>query len=411
MSKSIRSSIAALVAAAALVPAIARAEVFINESITTTPPPPAIPASASRSSPPRAKASAVTASICTTAPRRRPPPPTTTTWCRRQPGRLRRQVRIATLSYPSNGIQNGANDGIALVNPSGRWCSSSATKARITASNGPAAGRTSTNMPVSETGSAAAGHVAAARRQRRLGQLHLARFGDADFRHLQQQPDLHRAQAAAHRHRDHAGQRRDRFPGRRRPGASASAKAVTPGPARSPWPAAAQATCTLTHATAATASHLHQHGAARRRNLHLDASRPTSHRLRRRASRAEHAWSTSPSPPASTGYYSHVNTSSAPQLRCSLHRPSAATPPIRTAAAPPTPGASSRSPTRTRTTPAASSTSTATAATPRAASARAPAPASPTTANTPGPTRWASAAPPATSACPTRPTPTPTCCT
>ena len=30
------------------------------------------------------------------------------------------QVRIATVSYASNGIQNGPNDGIALVNPAGQ---------------------------------------------------------------------------------------------------------------------------------------------------------------------------------------------------------------------------------------------------------------------------------------------------
>ncbi len=67
------------------------------------------------------------------------------------------QVRIATLSYPSNGIQNGPNDGIALVNPSGQVVQFISYEGAITASNGPAAGRTSTNLPVSETGSDAAG--------------------------------------------------------------------------------------------------------------------------------------------------------------------------------------------------------------------------------------------------------------
>ncbi len=66
-------------------------------------------------------------------------------------------VRIATVSYPSNGIQNGANDGIALVDGAGQVVQFISYEGAITASNGPAAGRTSSNLPVSETGTAAAG--------------------------------------------------------------------------------------------------------------------------------------------------------------------------------------------------------------------------------------------------------------
>lgn len=66
-------------------------------------------------------------------------------------------VRIATLSYPSNGIQNGSNDGMALVNGSGNVVQFLSYEGAITASNGPAAGLTSSNLPVSETGSTAAG--------------------------------------------------------------------------------------------------------------------------------------------------------------------------------------------------------------------------------------------------------------
>ncbi|HEX7803776.1 MAG TPA: endonuclease [Pseudoxanthomonas sp.] len=66
-------------------------------------------------------------------------------------------VRIATLSYPSNGIQNGSNDGMALVNGSGSVVQFLSYEGAITASNGPAAGLTSSNLPVSETGSTAAG--------------------------------------------------------------------------------------------------------------------------------------------------------------------------------------------------------------------------------------------------------------
>lgn len=67
------------------------------------------------------------------------------------------QVRIATLSYATNGIQNGSNDGIALVNPSGQVVQFISYEGQIKASNGPAAGLTSTNLSVSETGSDPAG--------------------------------------------------------------------------------------------------------------------------------------------------------------------------------------------------------------------------------------------------------------
>ena len=66
-------------------------------------------------------------------------------------------VRIATVVYPSNGIQNGANDAIALVNGSGVLVQFLSYEGAVTGSNGPAAGRVSSNLPVSETGSTAAG--------------------------------------------------------------------------------------------------------------------------------------------------------------------------------------------------------------------------------------------------------------
>ncbi|WP_064747153.1 endonuclease [Lysobacter antibioticus] len=66
-------------------------------------------------------------------------------------------VRIATLSYPTNGIQNGPNDGFALVDGSGNVVQFLSYEGSITASNGPAAGKTSSNLPVSESGSTAAG--------------------------------------------------------------------------------------------------------------------------------------------------------------------------------------------------------------------------------------------------------------
>lgn len=59
-------------------------------------------------------------------------------------------VRIATLSYAANGIQNGAPDAIALVDGSGQVVQFLSYEGTVTGSNGPAAGRTSTNLPVSE---------------------------------------------------------------------------------------------------------------------------------------------------------------------------------------------------------------------------------------------------------------------
>ncbi|GHA80885.1 endonuclease [Cognatilysobacter bugurensis] len=66
-------------------------------------------------------------------------------------------VRIATVSYPSNGIQNGAPDAIALVNGSGALVQFLSYEGAVTGGNGPAKGRASTNLPASESASTAAG--------------------------------------------------------------------------------------------------------------------------------------------------------------------------------------------------------------------------------------------------------------
>ncbi|TCZ85046.1 endonuclease [Lysobacter sp. N42] len=67
------------------------------------------------------------------------------------------QVRIAVVSYPSNGIQNGPSDGIALVNASGQLVQFVSYEGAITGSGGPASGRTSQNLPVAESGTTPAG--------------------------------------------------------------------------------------------------------------------------------------------------------------------------------------------------------------------------------------------------------------
>lgn len=66
-------------------------------------------------------------------------------------------ARIAVVSYPSNGLQNGPNDGIALVDGTGRVVQFLSYEGTITAGNGPAAGLTSQNIPVSESNSTAPG--------------------------------------------------------------------------------------------------------------------------------------------------------------------------------------------------------------------------------------------------------------
>jgi endonuclease I len=66
-------------------------------------------------------------------------------------------VRIATLSYPSNGVQNGEADGLALIDGSGRVVQFLSYEGTIVAGSGPAAGRTSTVLPVSESGATPAG--------------------------------------------------------------------------------------------------------------------------------------------------------------------------------------------------------------------------------------------------------------
>lgn len=67
------------------------------------------------------------------------------------------QVRIATVSYPSNGIQNGPSDGVALVDGNGQVVQFLSYEGAITAGSGPAAGLTSQNLPVSESNGTAAG--------------------------------------------------------------------------------------------------------------------------------------------------------------------------------------------------------------------------------------------------------------
>lgn len=66
-------------------------------------------------------------------------------------------VRIATVAYPSNGIQNGPNDAVALVAPDGTLVQFLSYEGAVTGASGPAAGRISLDLPVAESGSTPAG--------------------------------------------------------------------------------------------------------------------------------------------------------------------------------------------------------------------------------------------------------------
>lgn len=67
------------------------------------------------------------------------------------------QVRIATVGYAGNSVQNGPNDGLALVDGNGQVVEFLSYEGAITAADGPAAGMTSRNLPVSESNTTAAG--------------------------------------------------------------------------------------------------------------------------------------------------------------------------------------------------------------------------------------------------------------
>ena len=67
------------------------------------------------------------------------------------------QVRLATINYPLDGLQNGSPDGIALVDPQGNVVQFLSYEGTMTAGNGPAAGLTSTDIGVAEANTAPVG--------------------------------------------------------------------------------------------------------------------------------------------------------------------------------------------------------------------------------------------------------------
>jgi len=65
---------------------------------------------------------------------------------------------VVVLSYPQDGVQNGPADGFALVNASGEVVEFLSYEGTIAAVSGPAAGKTSTDIGVSEASSSPIGH-------------------------------------------------------------------------------------------------------------------------------------------------------------------------------------------------------------------------------------------------------------
>lgn len=59
---------------------------------------------------------------------------------------------VVVVNYPSNGIQNGPTDGLALVNNTGQVVQFLSYEGQIIAANGPAAGLTSTNLGITQSG-------------------------------------------------------------------------------------------------------------------------------------------------------------------------------------------------------------------------------------------------------------------
>lgn len=67
------------------------------------------------------------------------------------------QVRLGVVNYPQDGLQNGPEDGIALVDPQGGVVQFLSYEGTLTAVNGPAAGMTSTDIGVSQPNSTPVG--------------------------------------------------------------------------------------------------------------------------------------------------------------------------------------------------------------------------------------------------------------
>lgn len=232
-------------------------------------------------------------------------------------------VRIATLSYPTNGIQNGSNDGFALVDGSGNVVQFLSYEGAITASNGPAAGKTSSNLPVSESGSTAAGTS-----------LQLSGSGSA-YSQFAWQNSANQTFGACNNGQSFAGSN---------PNTPPSVTSTTPANGASNFPAAGDLAANFSEAVSLAAGALTLQCATSgavaltypSSGTAISASTGTALHAGEActftvvASKVTDAGGASPaantvvnfnvaSGGGTSGYYAHVNTSSASQLRCSLH--------------------------------------------------------------------------------------------
>lgn len=232
-------------------------------------------------------------------------------------------VRIATLSYPTNGIQNGSNDGFALVDGSGNVVQFLSYEGSITASNGPAAGKTSSNLPVSESGSTAAGTS-----------LQLSGSGSA-YSQFAWQSSANQTFGACNNGQSFTGSN---------PNTPPSVTSTTPANGASNFPAAGDLVANFSEAVSLAAGALTLQCATSgavaltypSSGTAISASTGTALYAGEActftvvASKVTDAGGASPaantvvnfnvaSGGGTSGYYAHVNTSSASQLRCSLH--------------------------------------------------------------------------------------------
>jgi len=245
-------------------------------------------------------------------------------------------ARIAVVSYPTNGLQNGSNDGIALVDASGAVVQFLSYEGTITAASGPAAGLTSQNIPVAESNSTAAGTS-----------LQLTGSG-SQYTHFTWAESAAQTFGACN-----AGQTFSGSPGTPGPNTPPSVSTTTPAQGSSSFPAAGDLEVVfsenVTLASGALALSCGQSGSvplshpSTGRTLKISTNTALvageACRFDIRASRisdsqgarpaadsrigftvASSTGNPDPGNPGNPGaYYSRVNTSSPSQLRCSLH--------------------------------------------------------------------------------------------
>jgi len=229
-------------------------------------------------------------------------------------------VRVATVTYASNGVQNGPNDGIALVDGAGQLVQFLSYEGAITASSGPAAGHTSQNLPVAEDNNTAPGTS-----------LQLQGNGIANF-----------AWAASSAQTFGACNNNQSFGGAGDP--LPSVTATTPANGATDFPAAGDLSVTFSEAvtlatnalalvcdvsntvaltypgsgtTIAASTNTALHGGE---HCTLTIARAAVSDSAGQHPSADRTVTFTVAAGGGTGYYNRVNTSSPSQLRCSLHQ-------------------------------------------------------------------------------------------